>query len=153
MAPSLGEHRLLVLTHTNAACDVFADRTRGLSRRIEIRTIDGLIVEIAGTYHHAFGLPADVGAWARREPKTRYAILADWTIRLLTTHPMVAGCVAQRYPVIICDEHQDASADQYAIIMSLYNAGSRLRNFADPMQMIFTGSAAEVLPPSSAGLI
>ena len=143
MAPSLGEHRLLVLTHTNAACDVFADRTRGLSRRIEIRTIDGLIVEIAGTYHHAFGLPADVGAWARREPKTRYAILADWTIRLLTTHPMVAGCVAQRYPVIICDEHQDASADQYAIIMSLYNAGSRLRIFADPMQMIFTGSAAE----------
>ena len=114
---------LLILTHTNAACDVFADRTRGLSRRVEIRTIDGLIVEIAGTYHHAFGLPADVGAWARREPKTRYAILADWTIRLLTTHPMVAGCVAQRYPVIICDEHQDASADQYAIIMACIMPG------------------------------
>ena len=141
-APSLGERRLLILTHTNAACDVFAARTEGLSRRIEIRTIDGLIIEIAGTYHHAFGLPADVGAWARREPN-RYAILADRTARLLAAHPMIAVCVARRYPVIICDEHQDASADQYATIMSLYNGGSRLRVFADPMQMIFTGSAAE----------
>src|SRR3546814_9792459 len=50
IAPSLGDGRLLILTHTNAACDVFAARTRGLNRRVEIRTIDGLITEIACAY-------------------------------------------------------------------------------------------------------
>ena len=35
--------RLLILTHTHAACSVFAERTRGSSNRIEIRTIDSLI--------------------------------------------------------------------------------------------------------------
>ena len=40
VAPTLGQGRLLILTHTNAACDVFASRTKGMSRRVEIRTID-----------------------------------------------------------------------------------------------------------------
>lgn len=67
IATALGDGRLLILTHTNAACDVFAGRTRGLSR-VEIRTIDGLIIEIAGAYRHPLGLPEDIGAWARRTP-------------------------------------------------------------------------------------
>lgn len=142
IAPSLGDGRLLILAHTNAACDVFAGRTRGLSRRVEIRTIDGLIIEIAGAYHRVFGLPADVGAWARREANG-YAILAERTARLLTAHPMIAACLARRFPIIICDEHQDASADQHAIIMALFHAGAQLRVFADPMQMIFTGTQAQ----------
>lgn len=140
VAPTLGDGRLLILTHTNGACDVFADRTRGLSRRIEIRTIDGLITEITGAYHKGFGLPADVGAWARREADG-YSHLAKRAAALLANSPMIAGCVARRYPTIICDEHQDASADQHAIIMSLYNAGAQLRIFADPMQQIFNGTS------------
>ena len=142
VAPGLGEGRLLIVTHTNAACDVFAERTRRLSRRVEIRTIDGLIIEIASAYHHALGLPADVGAWARRD-RNGYAVLADRTARLLARYPMIASCVARRYPIIICDEHQDACADRHAVVMSLHKAGSMLRVFADPMQMIFTGTAAE----------
>src|SRR3546814_981972 len=77
IAPSLGDGRLLILTHTNAACDVFAARTRGLNRRVEIRTIDGLITEIACAYHKALGLPADVGAWARREGGNGYSTAAQ----------------------------------------------------------------------------
>lgn len=142
VAPSLSGRRLLILTHTNAACDVFADRTRGLSRHVEIRTIDGLVTEIAGAYHKALGLPVDVGAWARRDANG-YATLAGSTARLLAAHPMIAACVARRYPIIICDEHQDACADRHAMIMSLHLAGSSLRVFADPMQMIFTGNAAQ----------
>ena len=42
--------RVLVLTHTHAACDVFAKRTQR-ARNIEIRTIDSLISQIAGVYH------------------------------------------------------------------------------------------------------
>jgi len=142
-AATIGDGRLLILAHTNAACDVFAARTRGLSRRVEIRTIHGLITEIAGAYHKAFGLPLDVGAWARREDG--YDQLAARTATLLAHHPMIAACLARRYPLIICDEHQDASADQHAIIMSLHATGAKLRIFADPMQQIFSGnSQAEV---------
>ena len=40
--------RLLIITHTHAACGVFADRTAGLGRHVEIRTIDSLIAQIGG---------------------------------------------------------------------------------------------------------
>jgi UvrD-like helicase family protein len=42
----------------------------------------------------------------------------------------------QRYPLIICDEHQDASADQHTVVMAMHGAGSALRIFGDPMQHI-----------------
>jgi DNA helicase-2/ATP-dependent DNA helicase PcrA len=142
IAPALGDGRLLILTHTNAACDVFAGRTRGLSRRVEIRTIDGLIVDIAGAYRHALDLPEQVGAWARRTPKG-YDLLGKNVTRLLTHHPAIADCLARRYPIIVCDEHQDASADQHALVMALHRGGARLRVFADPMQMIFNGTQGQ----------
>ena len=142
IAAALGDGRLLILTHTNAACDVFAARTRGLSGRVEIRTIDGLIIEIACAYRHPLGLPEDVGAWARRTPKG-YELLGERVARLLTRHPAIAECVAQRYPIVVCDEHQDSSADQHAIVMALYRGGAQLRVFADPMQMIFNGTQAQ----------
>lgn len=142
IAPALGDGRLLILTHTNAACDVFAGRTHGLSRHVEIRTIDGLIIEIAGAYRHPLGLPEDVGAWARRTPNG-YHLLGERVARLLTRHPAIADCVARRYPIVVCDEHQDASADQHTLVMALNRAGTQLRVFADPMQMIFTGTQAQ----------
>src|SRR3546814_14747989 len=117
IAPSLGDGRLLILTHTNAACDVFAARTRGLNRRVEIRTIDGLITEIACAYHKALGLPADVGAWARREGGNGYSTDAQKVAKLLTSHHMIAATVARRFPIIICAAPQDRGADQHAILI------------------------------------
>ncbi|GMN01658.1 ATP-dependent helicase [Erythrobacter sp. MTPC3] len=142
VAPTIGSGRLLIVTHTNAACDVFAERTKGLGNGVEIRTIDGLITEIAGAYHQCLGLPADVGAWARNEING-YDDLANRTALLLTRRPMIATCLARRYPIMICDEHQDACASRHAVIMCMHEAGSMLRVFADPMQMIFAGSAAD----------
>ena len=49
VSSTLGAGRLLILTHTHAACDVFGDRTKGLSG-LEIRTIDSLISQIAEAY-------------------------------------------------------------------------------------------------------
>jgi CRISPR/Cas system-associated endonuclease/helicase Cas3 len=43
--------RLLILTHTHAACSVFAERTRGVGSLVEIRTIDSLISQVANAYH------------------------------------------------------------------------------------------------------
>lgn len=130
------KHRLLILTHTHAACSVFAERTRGVGSRVEIRTIDSLINQLASAYHIGLGLPNDAAAWARRT-KDGYAHLAVKAARFLDRHPMVAAALARRYPVVICDEHQDCSSEQHAVSMALHREGARLRVFADPMQRIY----------------
>lgn len=128
--------RMLILTHTHAACSVFAGRTRGAGSRVEIATIDSLIASIAGAYHAGLGLPADIAAWVRQR-KDGYGELALRVAALLRRHPLVATAAARRYPVVLCDEHQDSSGDQHAIVMALAGQGSRVRIFADPMQRIF----------------
>jgi superfamily I DNA/RNA helicase len=133
--------RLLILTHTHAACDVFAARTKALGRRVTIRTIDSLINEIGTAYHAALGLPADVSAWARRQGTNGFDSLAGKVASLLRRSPSIAGALAERFPVVICDEHQDSSVHQHAVVMSIHHAGARLRVLGDPMQNIFKKEA------------
>lgn len=128
--------RLLILTHTHAACSMFADRTRDAGSRLEIRTIDSLIGEIAAAYHAGLGLPPDPNAWIRQH-EHGHAKLAVKVVSLLRQHPMIAASLARRYPFVICDEHQDSSGDQHAIVAALLSQGARVRIFADPMQEIF----------------
>lgn len=136
VAPLIGRGRLLILTHTHAACDVFASRTSGLQSRVDIRTIDSLIVQIATVYHSALQLPPDAGAWARTR-KNGYSELATKAADLLRLSPMIGRSLAQRYPIIICDEHQDASAEQEAVVLACHDAGASVRIFGDPMQRIY----------------
>jgi len=132
----VGDGRVLVLTHTHAACDVFATRSGG-GTRIEIRTIDSLIAQIASAYHLGLGIPHDAAAWARKHDG--YDELAAKVAALLNRSQMVARAIAQRYPIVVCDEHQDCSEHQHAIALSLTNAGALTRVFADPMQSIYDG--------------
>lgn len=131
-----GAGRPLILTHTHAACSVFSDRTNGTRARVDIRTIDSVIGQIASAYHKGLGLPADTAAWVRQR-KNGHRELALKVAALLKRHPMIASSMAQRHPVVICDEHQDSSGDQYSIVMALHAQGARVRVFADPMQDIF----------------
>ena len=145
VAEDLSAGRPLVLTHTHAACSVFSNGTAGCARRVEIRTIDSVIGAIASAYHIGLGLPADVATWIRSR-NDGYSEVATKVANILERYPMIAASLARRYPVVICDEHQDSSADQHAIVMSLLAQGARVRIFADPMQSIFrdkgTGSIA-----------
>jgi DNA helicase-2/ATP-dependent DNA helicase PcrA len=52
---------------------------------------------------------------------------------------MIACALARRYPLIVCDEHQDCTEDQHSILMALHAAGSRMRIFGDPLQRLYTG--------------
>jgi hypothetical protein len=131
-----GSDRLLILTHTHAACSVFAERTKGAGFRVEIRTIDSVIGHVATAYHAGLGLPNDVAAWVRQREEG-YAELAIQVARLLNRYPMIAAALARRYPIVVCDEHQDSSGDQHAVVMALHGEGARLRIFADPMQKVF----------------
>jgi DNA helicase-2/ATP-dependent DNA helicase PcrA len=133
---TVGRGRVLVLTHTHAACDVFASATCGAQGNVEIRTIDSLISQIATAYHQALELPDDPAAWARTR-KNGYDELARRVAVLIRASPMVPRSLAVRYPIVICDEHQDASADQHEIVMACYEAGAAVRIFGDPMQRIY----------------
>lgn len=128
--------RPLILTHTHAACSVFAARTRGCGGRVEIRTIDSVIGQIATAYHGGLGLPADVASWVRQQQNGHHE-LGHKVACLVARYPMIAGALARRHPVVICDEHQDSNGDQHSIAMALHQQGARLRIFADPMQRIF----------------
>lgn len=136
-AASGGSARVLVLTHTHAACSVFSARTRRAGAvRCDVRTIDSFLAGIAAAYHSGLGLPADISGWVR-ERADGHPELAQKVATLLQRYPMISAALAQRYPVVVCDEHQDSSGDQHAAIMALQRAGARVRVFADPMQRIF----------------
>lgn len=143
-ASRLTTGRVLILTHTHAACAAFSEATCAAHRRVEIRTIDSLLVQIAAAYHKSLDLPADPSAWARRQGAAGYAALGARVATLVTRHPFIATALVERFPVVIADEHQDASADQHAVVMALRNAGAKLRIFGDPMQGIYArGRAAD----------
>lgn len=135
---ALEDGRLLILTHTHAACTVIRSRLAKNSSRAEVRTIDSMIVEIARRYHASLGVDSDVHMWiqthgadqGRKRLSRRVAIFLASNTNILST-------LSQRYPHIIVDEHQDSSDQQHKIIMLLHQAGSTLRIFADPMQAIF----------------
>ena len=136
IAGKIGDGRVLILTHTHAACDVFASRTRGSEGRVDIRTIDSLIGQIASAYHLSLGLPSDTGAWARSRADG-YVELAAKVARLVRASPTITRSLAQRYPIVICDEHQDASVEQHALVMACNEVGASVRIFGDPMQRIY----------------
>lgn len=129
--------KVLILAHTHAACGVFSLRSADLGGRLRIGTIDSLVAMIAKVYHRALDLPGDIPAWSIERGPDCYAELAKRVRLLLDRSPGVAGAVVERHPVVICDEHQDASADQHGIVEALTRAGARVRFFGDPMQAIF----------------
>lgn len=126
----------LILTHTHAACGVFRSRTQDIGRHITITTLDGLIAQIGGMYHQSLGLPLDVSLWARTQ-KNGFDLLAVKVASFLRFAKNVTRALAQRYTTIICDEHQDTSAAQNAVVMALKEAGARVRIFGDPVQSIY----------------
>lgn len=140
IAPTLSKGRMLILTHTNAACDVFGERTRGISgNTIEIKTIDGLICQIAGAYHKALNLPPDPTVWAYTH--NGFAKIAKLVATFLQKNPAVSVALARRYPIIVCDEHQDASPDHHEFVMAIHKQGAKLRIFGDRMQSIYESKA------------
>lgn len=137
---------------SHAACDVFATRTASSRNAVEIRTLDRLISQIASAHHTPLDPPADVSVWSRTNEDGHNRVAVKLA-HLLARKPMIAGALARRYPLIIYDEHQDATAAQDQIILVLHKAGVHLRVFGAPMQRIFGGRNAAAIdaPRSSDG--
>lgn len=62
--------------------------------------------------------------------------------RLLKAHPAISSAFTKRYPIVIADEHQDASALQDAIVRHL--GTRRLVVLADHMQLIHGYRGADI---------
>lgn len=140
IAPTLGTGRILILTHTNAACDVFGERTRSVPRNaVEIKTIDALICQITAAYHNVLDLPPDPTVWAYTH--NGFSEISARVAAFLKKNPVVPAALARRYPIIVCDEHQDASPDHHQIIMAIHRQGAKLRIFGDRMQSIYERNA------------
>lgn len=129
-------NKVLILTHTHAACDVFRTRTRLVSGSITISTFDGFISQICAAYHQSLTLPKDVSRWAR-ETAGGFEELGCAALRLLHASPSLLQAISFRYPFILCDEHQDSNPYQNGIVLALQNSGSKVRIFGDPMQEIY----------------
>lgn len=138
-AVDLKKGNILLLSHTHAACSVFEIRTRDRSNRINVNTIDSFCMQLVSPYAAALNLPNPLERHVGNHPGgVRYDHLPEKAVELLTRAPSIASVVAACYPVIILDEHQDASIAQHRIMQILNEAGgSKLRIFGDPMQAIY----------------
>lgn len=141
IAPGLPEgRRVLVLAHTNAAVEEFISRTRDFKRQISVSTFDSLSLGLIRPYARALGLPYPIRVGeggVRVSPEVLSAKAAE----LLERCPSIASMLAQLFPTIILDEHQDASREQHTIAVTLRQAGALVRAFGDPMQRIFLNEA------------
>jgi len=145
VSASVRPGRVLLLAHTHAACDVFARRITKGSANVEVRTIDSLITEIAAAYHSTLGIGPNPAAWAFSR-SDGFEILAEKVAQLMNSSHSVTDALANRYPILICDEHQDTTREQHRVVESLHSAGCRLRIFGDPMQRIYKASRKRTGP-------
>ena len=118
MAQQIEKGKVLVLTHTHAARSVFAKNTKNHKNKIEIRTIDSLIFEIASVYHRALDLPKDVANWAIHNKGGHDKLVAKVS-HFIENSPQLTKIISIRYPFIICDEHQDSNPERKSFIMAI----------------------------------
>ena len=141
-APRAPERRVLLLSHTHAACGEFHRKCHGDASRVTIDTCDSFCLKTIAPYAHALGLPTPLEAHLDRPGGIPFADLSTKTVELFTRAPTIARAVSSCFPLIILDEHQDASKAQHDVIRLLREIGtSRLRIFGDPMQALHVGDA------------
>ena len=141
--------KVLFLTFSRTAVSQIASRARGV--------LTGIRDSIEISTFHAFSLRMlqDFGSYAgfgptvpriqsaarkklmgRDATSISYDDLIPRAIRVVGT-AAVRGLVARRWPLVICDEFQDTSPDQWRLLNQL-STHSRLLLLADPNQMIYT---------------
>ncbi len=140
--------RVLFVTFSRTAVGQIARRSRtvmsGLGDRIEVHTFHSLAFRLL----RAFGRYAGRGSSAieiesmarsrllgRDRSRLSYNDLMPGALELLASSA-VAELTAQRWTLVICDEFQDTTAQQWRLLQLLGSPG-RLLVLADPHQMIY----------------
>jgi DNA helicase II / ATP-dependent DNA helicase PcrA len=142
-------HRVLFLTFSRSAVEQIASRSArvgGLDDRVEISTFHAFAMRLLRTFGAYAGrgrvLPA-IQSEAHRKlfgsdaELLTYDELVPAAIGILEGCQRIRDLAAQRWPLVICDEFQDTSEDQWRLLTLLGQTG-RLLLLADPNQMIYT---------------
>jgi len=137
-AERLSSGKVLLLSHTHAACGEFQRKCAAPGKKIDVETCDSFCLKAIGAYARPLGLPAPIESHlGRPEGGVSFGELASKAAELFRRAPTVARAVAAHYPVVVLDEHQDASTHQHETVRLLREiGGARLRIFGDPMQAI-----------------
>jgi UvrD-like helicase C-terminal domain/AAA domain len=144
MSGRLDRQRVLLLSHTHAACGEFHRRCEGQGLRIEVETCDSFALKVVAPYATALGLPFPLDSTIGRVGGVSFGTLGVKAVELVQRSPSVARLISTQYPIIILDEHQDATAAQHALVTTLMRVGgSRLRIFGDPMQALHYSGAEQ----------
>ena len=137
-AERLSSGKVLLLSHTHAACGEFQRKCAGLDKKIDVETCDSFCLKAIGAYARPLGLPSPIESHLGRiDGGISFPALSEKAAELFRRAPTVARAVAAHYPVIVLDEHQDASIHQHDAVRLLREIGNaHLRIFGDPMQAI-----------------
>lgn len=141
-AERLTSGKVLLLSHTHAACGEFQRKCAALGRKIDVETCDSFFLKAIGAYAQPLGLPSPIESHLGRPADgIPFSALSEKAVELFRRAPTVARAVAAHYPVIVLDEHQDASVHQHEAVRLLREIGNaHLRIFGDPMQAIHPGN-------------
>lgn len=141
-AVRLTSGKVLLLSHTHAACGEFQRKCATLDKKIDVETCDSFCLKAIGAYARPLGLPWPIESHLDRSDRgIPFAALSKKAAELFHRAPTVARAVATHFPVIVLDEHQDASVFQHDVVRLLREiGGSNLRIFGDPMQAIHPAS-------------
>lgn len=137
-AGRLSSGKVLLLSHTHAACGEFQRKCAAVDKNIDVETCDSFCLKTIGAYARPLGLPSPIESLlGRADGGIPFAALGEKAAELFRRAPTIARAVGAHYPVIVLDEHQDASVHQHETVRLLQEIGNvRLRIFGDPMQAI-----------------
>ena len=129
--------RVLLLAHTNAAVREFRQRAARAGAPIYATTLDAFALELVAPRASVLDLPTPLRP-GDAEGSVPFESIMGAAVGLLERAPTIARSVGLKYPLVIFDEHQDASQVQHELLRKLRDvAKSRVRVFADSMQAIF----------------
>jgi DNA helicase-2/ATP-dependent DNA helicase PcrA len=134
---------VLLLSHTHAACGEFQRKCAALGKKIDVETCDSFCLKAIGAYARPLGLPSPIESHlGKADGGVAFGALSEKAAELFRRAPTVSRAVAAHYPIIVLDEHQDASIHQHVAVRLLREIGdARLRIFGDPMQAIHPANA------------
>jgi len=141
--------RIAFLTFSRTAVDQISSRSTAalasLGERVEVATFHAMAYRLVRNFGRYVGLgpataelqsPAQIRLQGPREGLLAYDDLLPLALRVVESE-RVRDLLAHRWPLLICDEFQDTSEDQWQLLQRL-GERSRLLLLADPNQMIYT---------------
>jgi DNA helicase II / ATP-dependent DNA helicase PcrA len=141
--------RALFLTFSRTAVEQIASRASRvgeIDERVEVSTFHSFgmrVLRAFGAYAGRGRTMPSVQSDAQRKlfgPNPElltYDELVPAAIEILRSSERIRALAAERWPVVICDEFQDTSEDQWELL-TLLGERARLVLLADPHQMIYT---------------